>query len=102
MCLFLSGASSDSQNIVEVVKKLEAFRGYYSGKLKYLQLVLKKNKDSRVSLFLNTKLKVLCRRVLWHFLYRAYVASWFKVKGSGFKLTLAIVTTVALHFKFFQ
>ena len=44
LCLFLSGASSDSQNIVEVVKKLEAFRGYYSGKLKYLQLVLKKVK----------------------------------------------------------
>lgn len=42
LCLFLSGASSDSQNIVEVVKKLETFRGYYSGKLKYLQLVLKK------------------------------------------------------------
>lgn len=63
LCLFLSGASSDSQNIVEIVKKLEAFRGYYSGKLKCLQLVLK-NKDSRVSLFLNTTLKVLFRRVL--------------------------------------
>ena len=68
MCLFLSGASSDSQNIAEVVKKLEAFRGYYSGKLaEILAARAKKNKDSRVSLFLNTKLKVLCRRVLWHF-----------------------------------
>lgn len=63
LCLSLSGASSDSQNIVEAVKKLEAFRGYYSGKLKYLQLVLQ-NKDSRVSLFLNTTLKLLFRRVL--------------------------------------
>ena len=66
MCLFPSGASSDSQNIVEVVKKLEAFRGYYSGKLKYLHLVFK-NKDSRVSLFLNTTLKVLFGRVLFFF-----------------------------------